>query len=122
MKFLYMYRKILISPGLIFAQKVFLLGLFSGELTCIFKGAYYWKEFCNSKQLTITVHRLIFGKAYYRKDNCICDLGGLFLGGLICLEGGLVIRLLNNKRYLLGSLKILGSKMALSTCETAKGY
>ena len=42
------YRKIpLISPGLIFIQKAFLLGLFSGEL--IFGGADYWKEFCVTK-------------------------------------------------------------------------
>ena len=42
------YRKIpIISPGLIFVQKAFLLGSFSGEL--IFGGAYYWKEFCVSK-------------------------------------------------------------------------
>ena len=38
------YHKIpIISPGLIFVQKAFLLGLFLGEL--IFGGAYYWKEF-----------------------------------------------------------------------------
>ena len=36
-----------INPGLIFVQKAFLLGLFLGEL--IFRGAYYWKEFCVSK-------------------------------------------------------------------------
>ena len=42
------YRKIpIISPGLIFVPKTFLVGLFSGEL--IFGGAYYWKEFCVSK-------------------------------------------------------------------------
>ena len=41
------YRKIPISPGLIFVQKAFLLGLFSGKL--IFGGAYYWREFCISK-------------------------------------------------------------------------
>ena len=42
------YRKIpIISPGLIFGQKAFLPGLFSGEL--IFGGAYYWKEFSVSK-------------------------------------------------------------------------
>ena len=42
------YRKIsVISPGIIFIQKAFLLGLFLGEL--IFGGAYYWKEFCVSK-------------------------------------------------------------------------
>ena len=37
----------IISPGFIFVQKAFLLGLFLGEL--IFGGAYYWKEFCVSK-------------------------------------------------------------------------
>ena len=43
-----LYGKIpIISPRLIFIQKAFLLGLFSGEL--IFGGAYYWKEFCVSK-------------------------------------------------------------------------
>ena len=42
------YRKIpIISPGLIFVPKAFLLGLFSREL--IFGGAYYWKEFCVTK-------------------------------------------------------------------------
>ena len=47
-KILVAYRKIpIISPGLIFVQKAFLLGLFSGEL--IFGGACYWKEFCVSK-------------------------------------------------------------------------
>ena len=77
------YHKIpIISPVLIFVQKAVLLGLFSGEL--IFGGAYYWKEFCVSKwvrfdkkknslkhyenslkQLALTVHGLIFGRAYY---------------------------------------------------------
>ena len=42
------YRKIpIISPGLIFVQKAFLLGLFSGEL--IFGGSCYRKQFCVSK-------------------------------------------------------------------------
>ena len=35
------------------------------------------------KQLTVTVHRLIFRVAYSWKDICICDFRGLFLGGLI---------------------------------------
>ena len=35
------------------------------------------------KHLTLTVHGLIFGRAYYRKDICILHLGGLFSGGLI---------------------------------------
>ena len=37
----------IISPGLTFVRKAFLLGLFSEEL--IFGGAYYWREFCVSK-------------------------------------------------------------------------
>ena len=42
------YHKIpIISPGLIFVQKAFLLGLFLGKL--IFRGACYQKEFCISK-------------------------------------------------------------------------
>ena len=63
---------------LIFVQKAFLPGLFSGEL--IFGGAYYWKEFCISKwvglvntaktlrkqlkQLSPTVHGLIIGRIF----------------------------------------------------------
>ena len=78
-----------ISPGLIFVQEAFLLGLFSGEL--IFGGAYYWKAFAfqnglrltiktaentkkySLKQLIVTVHGhiLIFGRAYYRKEICV---------------------------------------------------
>ena len=47
-KLISLYREIpIISPGLIFVQKAFLLGLFSGEL--IFGRAYYWREFCVSK-------------------------------------------------------------------------
>ena len=38
----------IISPGLIFVQKDFLLGLFSGAVL-IFGGAYYWRECCVSK-------------------------------------------------------------------------
>ena len=75
------------SPGLVFVQKAFLLGLFLGEL--IFGGAYYWKEVCVSKwvgldnknslkhyenslkQLALKVHGLIFGWMYYRKDFCL---------------------------------------------------
>ena len=44
----YMYHKMLIiSPGLIFVQKAFLLALFSAEL--VFGGACYRKEFCISR-------------------------------------------------------------------------
>ena len=42
------YREIpIIIPGLVFVQKAFLTGLFSGEL--FFGGGYYRKEFCFSK-------------------------------------------------------------------------
>ena len=48
------YRKIpIISPGLIFVQKAFLLGLFSGEL--IFGGAYCWREFAFKNGLGLTI-------------------------------------------------------------------
>ena len=48
------YRKIpIISPGLIFVKKAFLLGLFSGEL--IFGGAYYWRKFCIQNELDLTI-------------------------------------------------------------------
>ena len=81
------YRKIpIIAPGLLFVQKAVLLGLFSGELVF---GACYWRVFCVSewvglhqknsvkhyenslKQLALTVHGLIFGRASYRKDSCV---------------------------------------------------
>ena len=105
-----LYRKIpILGPWLIFVEKAVLLRLFSGEL--IFGGTYYWKEFyvskwvgldSNMKQaktlpkqpkqpktaIALTVQGLIFGRAYYRKDFCVWDLGayfreGLFLGGLL---------------------------------------
>ena len=73
------YRKIpIISPGLIFVQKAFLLGLFLGEL--IFGGAYYWREFCVSNGLDLTINTAstnspwaysIYGRAYCRKDICV---------------------------------------------------
>ena len=47
------------------------------------------------KTVTITFHGLIFRRAYYWKDICIRDLGGLFLGELIFfLGGGLIIGML----------------------------
>ena len=111
------YRKIpIISSGLIFVQKAFLLGLFSEEL--IVRGAYYWREICVSKcvgiysknslkhkddnlkqlktsnpnsawaciregllsegHLRLRFGGLVFGRAYYRKDICVWDLGGLY--------------------------------------------
>ena len=100
------HRKIpIISPGVIilFAQKAFLVGLFSGEL--IFGMGLSAEGVLRSQMVGLdnkdsfklqddgqkqldktahpTVHGLIFGRSYYRKDICICDLGGLFSGGLI---------------------------------------
>ena len=91
------YRKIpIISPGLIFVQKAFWLGLFSVEP--IFGGAYYWKGFCVSqwvgrdnknslkhyenslKQLALTVRGLIFGRAYYRRAFLRLRFEGLIFG------------------------------------------
>ena len=55
------YRKYpIISPGLIFVQKAFLRGLFSGELT--FGGAYYWKKCCVIGSIFLSE---VWG-AYYR--------------------------------------------------------
>ena len=69
------------SPGLIFVQKTFLLGLFWGSLLLeglITDGNFAFqnrlhltikKNKDNSlKQFTLTVHELIFGRACYRKD------------------------------------------------------
>ena len=39
------------SPGLIFVQKALFGGFIFGEL--IFRGAYYWREFCVSKWVEI---------------------------------------------------------------------
>ena len=90
----YIYRKIpIISPGLIFVQKSFLLGFFSGEL--ILGGGYYWvgldnkhslKHYENSlKQLGLKFYGLIFGRAYYRKDFCIDIWGAYFRESLLLL-------------------------------------
>ena len=99
------YPKIpIISPVLIFVQKAVLLGLFSGEL--IFRGAYYWKEFCVSKWVGLDNKNSLKHKdnslkqlttastnspwAYIREGLlsegfCVWDLEGLFSGGLIYL-------------------------------------
>ena len=82
------YRKIpIISPGLIFVQTAFLLGLFSGEL--IFGGAYYWKEFCISKWVGLDNKN-----SQQYSPLCVWDLEGLFSGGLIFffLGGGAYYR------------------------------
>ena len=108
------YRKIpIIIPGLIFVQKAFLLGLSSGEL--IFGGAYFRKEFCvskwvwlvnkssqkhsdnslnSSKQLTVKVHGLIFGRAY-TEGFLRLRFGGLIFGrAYFGGGGGLIIGIL----------------------------
>ena len=81
-----------------------MLGLFSGEL--IFGGACYWKEFCVSKwvgfdhknsvkhyenslkQLALTVHGLIFGRAYESEIwGGRLRFGGLIFGRACFWEG-----------------------------------
>ena len=99
-----MFPKITVklSPGLIFIQKAFLLGLFPGEL--IFRGNLICISKCvvldnkdslkyeenNLQQLTLTVHGLIFWRAYYRKDHCVCDLGAYFWEGLLSEFYGII--------------------------------
>ena len=51
-----------------------------------------WLDNKNSYNGALTVHGLIFGRAYYRKDFCLSDLGVLLSGGLI--PGGLILRIL----------------------------
>ena len=66
------HRKIpIIIPGLIFVQKAVLLGLFSGELIIERNFAFQNGLGLTTKQLALTVHGLVFGRAYYRKDFCI---------------------------------------------------
>ena len=97
------YRKIpIISPGLIFVQKAFLLGLFSGKL--LFGGAYYWKEFCipkwvgldNKNSLALTVHGLIYSGGFIIGRIFASEIWGAYLReGLLLFffggEGGLII-------------------------------
>ena len=77
------------------------MGLYSGGLIIgriissgfeglIFGRAYFWTGLLSEGAFSfqnglgfLTVHGLIFGRAYYRKDNCVCDLRGLYLEGLI---------------------------------------
>ena len=100
-----LYHKILIiSPGLIFFQKAFLLGLFSGSLFS--QGLIIGRHFAfqnglglTIKQLALTVHGHIFGRAYYQRDFCVSDLGGLFQGGVGLLSEfyGILNRIKRNK-------------------------
>ena len=84
--YIIVYRKILIiSPGLISVQKAFLLGLFLEELVIgrnfAFQNGYDLSiktaknikitAYNSSKQLTVTIHGLIFGRAYYGKVICV---------------------------------------------------
>ena len=64
-----LYRKMpIISPGLIFVQNAFLLGLFS-EGPVIGRNFAFENGFC--LVIKTAVHGLIFGRAYYRKDICV---------------------------------------------------
>ena len=82
-----LYHKIpIISPGLIFFQKVFCWAYFRESLFS--QGLIIGRHFAfqnglglTIKPLALTVHGHIFGRAYYRRDFCVSDLGGLFQGG-----------------------------------------
>ena len=51
----------------------------------------------SSRQPTKTVHGLIFGRAYYRKDICIPDLRRLVSAG-VTLGGGHIVGILRYKQ------------------------
>ena len=90
------YRKIPItSPGLIFVQKAFLLGLFSGVL--IFRGAYYWREFCVSKWVDLTMKTASTNCPWaYIREGLLSEgylrlrFGGLIFGRTYFGGGGLL--------------------------------
>ena len=72
------HRKIpIISPGLIFVQKAVLLGFIFGgayfQRGLLLEGILHFKKGLSLtiKQLALTVHGLIFGRAYYWKDFCV---------------------------------------------------
>ena len=66
------YRKTpIISPGLIFVRKAVLLGLFSAELIIGPELAFQNGLGLTIKQLAVTIHGLIFRRAYHRKDFCV---------------------------------------------------
>ena len=67
------YCKIMVvSPGLIFVQIAVLLGLFSGQGLVIGRNFAFQNGLSLTiEQLALTVHGLIFGRAYYRKDFCV---------------------------------------------------
>ena len=84
----------IISPGLIFVQKAFLLGLFSGEL--IFGGACYQKQFYISKWVWLVKIAGSNSPWAYIREGLLTEGhlrlrfgggggGGLFSGGLIYL-------------------------------------
>ena len=60
----------MISPGLTFVQKAFLVGLFSGEL--IFGGAYNWKEFFVSKWVGLGNKNSFHSTIHLRSKQVTC--------------------------------------------------
>ena len=72
------YRKFpIISPGLIFVQKAFLLGLFSGEL--IFGGACYRKEFCVSKWCGLSIKTASSNSLWAYIREGLLSIGRIFV-------------------------------------------
>ena len=79
----------IISPGFIFVQKSFLLGLFSGEL--IFGGAYYCREFCVQNGLDLTVKTASTNSRSPANSPWVYIREGLFAEGYLRLRfGGLI--------------------------------
>ena len=78
---MYVYRKIpIISPGLIFVQKAFLLGLFS-------EGAFYWKEFCVSKWVWLSGNKNSLKQLKTASTNSPWAYsGGLIIGRIFASE------------------------------------
>ena len=61
----------IISPGLIFVQNAFLLGLFLKGIIIGRNFAFQNGLSLTIKQLALTVDGPIFGRAYYWKDFCV---------------------------------------------------
>ena len=131
------YRKIpMTSPGLIFVQKAFLLGLFSGKL--VLEGFIIGGNFAFQNGLDLTIKTasincpwayireglfsegylrlrfggLIFGRAYF--------LGGLFSEGYLRLRfGGLIIGIL---RYPTSASHALCYTLSHCNCSLPVGF
>ena len=70
------------------------MGFYSGGLVIgrIFTSeiweAYFREDLLSDGYFRLRFGGLISGRAYYRKDICVCDFRGLFSGGLGLIFGG----------------------------------